>query len=307
VSVQRETVRDLETENVRVSARNSENFENSAPSVVPTAGNKSVHGTNESMYNRGAAVEPRQPPRPDRVNRELARLQGFNDPGGNEGAASGTRQRRAPSRFAANTIISDSSNREFEYHFTNFVGPDWNEERQWFETTEGSTRDNPFTEGFYLDPTHPSFVPFAKTEQQTDVTLGYYLVPSAYLGYHPDEAPNIYVHQIEMPQELLFERKLSTDPDTLTWDEAMNESPEEVKKWLEAAKKEVKALKAKQTWKEVPLSTSTVKVIPGTWVFRRKRAPDGAITKMKARWVLRGDLLDVDFETNAPVVAWPPV
>jgi hypothetical protein len=28
---------------------------------------------------------------------------------------------------------------------------------------------------------------------------------------------------------------------------------------------------------------------------------------MKARWVLRGDLLDVDFETYAPVVAWPTV
>jgi hypothetical protein len=87
----------------------------------------------------------------------------------------------------------------------------------------------------------------------------------------------------------------------------MSESPEEVKRWLEAADKEVKALEDKQTWQEVPLSTSTVKVIPGTCVFRRKRAPDGSITKMKARWVLRGDLLDVDFETYAPVVAWRTV
>jgi hypothetical protein len=84
----------------------------------------------------------------------------------------------------------------------------------------------------------------------------------------------------------------------------MDESPKEVKKWLEAADKEVKALEEKETWKEVPLSTSMVKVIPGTRVFLRKRAPDGPITKIKARWVLRGDLLDADFETYAPVVAW---
>jgi hypothetical protein len=48
-------------------------------------------------------------------------------------------------------------------------------------------------------------------------------------------------------------------------------------------------------------------VIPGTWVFRRKRSPDGTITKWKARWVLRGDLQDVDFDTYASVVAWSTV
>jgi hypothetical protein len=142
---------------------------------------------------------------------------------------------------------------------------------------------------------------------QADVRLGYYQVPSAYLGYRPDEAPSIYLHRIDVPRDLLFKKKSTTDPDTPTWDEAMSESPDKVKKWLEAADKEVKALEEKQTWQEVPLSTSTVKVIPGTWVFRCKRAPDGTITKMKARWVLRGTLLDVDFETYAPVVVWPTV
>jgi hypothetical protein len=133
-------------------------------------------------------------------------------------------------------------------------------------------------------------------------------VPSAYLGYRPDKAPSIYLHRIDVPRDLLFKKKSTTYLDNITWDEVMSESPDEVKKWLETADKEVKALEEKQTWQEVPLSTSTVKFIPGTWVFRRKRALDGTITKMKASWwVLRGDLLDVDFETYAPVVAWPTV
>jgi hypothetical protein len=75
----------------------------------------------------------------------------------------------------------------------------------------------------------------------------------------------------------------------------MSEEPENVKKWLEAADKEIVQLEGKKTWDEVPLSTSTVKVIPGTWDLHRKRSPNGTITKWKARWVLRGDLQDVDF------------
>jgi hypothetical protein len=55
----------------------------------------------------------------------------------------------------------------------------------------------------------------------------------------------------------------------------MSESPEEVKKWLEVANKELKALEEKQTWQEVPLSTSTVKVIPGTWVGVERRRSFG--------------------------------
>jgi hypothetical protein len=47
-----------------------------------------------------------------------------------------------------------------------------------------------------------------------------------------------------------------------------------------------------------------------TWylgVFQRKRDPQGNITKWKARWVLRGDLQDVDFDTYASGVAWSTV
>jgi hypothetical protein len=107
----------------------------------------------------------------------------------------------------------------------------------------------------------------------------------------------------------MFNKASMSDPNTLTWEqEAMSESPENIEKWLDSAGKEIKALEGKETWEEVPLSSSTVKVIPaGTCVFRRKRDPQGNITKWKTRWVLRGDLQDVDFDTYASVVSWPIV
>eukprot|EP00980_Cylindrotheca_fusiformis_P005885 scaffold1235_cov177-Cylindrotheca_fusiformis.AAC.1 len=103
-----------------------------------------------------------------------------------------------------------------------------------------------------------------------------------------------------------FLKAAKTDPDTLSWDEAMK-IPEEVERWRAAADKEIRALEHKGTWLEVPETEATVRVIPGTWVFRRKRAPDGTITKFKARWVLRGDLQNLDMDTRADVVAWSSV
>jgi len=46
------------------------------------------------------------------------------------------------------------------------------------------------------------------------------------------------------------------------------------------------------------------KIIPGTWVFRIKRNPDGSFKKYKARYCLRGDLEDLDAETYSPVVSY---
>jgi hypothetical protein len=93
----------------------------------------------------------------------------------------------------------------------------------------------------------------------------------------------LQLHLINMPANLLFEKKSLNDPDTLTWGEAMSELAKNVSKWLAAADKKIKALEEKETWNEVPQSEATIKVIPGIWVFRRKRAPNGTITKWKSR------------------------
>jgi hypothetical protein len=39
-------------------------------------------------------------------------------------------------------------------------------------------------------------------------------------------------------------------------------------------------------------------VIKSTWVFRRKRQPNGEIYKLKARFVVRGDLQGLDDTQN---------
>ena len=55
------------------------------------------------------------------------------------------------------------------------------------------------------------------------------------------------------------------------------------------------------------ISEAKTRILPGTWVFRRKRTPDGTISKYKARYCVRGDLQEVIQDTFAPVVAWSTV
>jgi len=82
---------------------------------------------------------------------------------------------------------------------------------------------------------------------------------------------------------------------------------DEMSRWMEAAQKEIASLEEKGTWDEVDQSEAKTKILPGTWVFRRKRTPDGEISKYKARYCVRGDLQEGDFDTFAPVVAWTTV
>jgi hypothetical protein len=96
------------------------------------------------------------------------------------------------------------------------------------------------------------------------------------------------------------------DPDTLSWDQAMADV-ENLDKWMEAALKEISSLEAHGTWIVDEQANATSKILPGTWVFRRKRAPDGTITKYKARYCVRGDLQTEYHETYAPVVSWSTI
>ena len=69
-------------------------------------------------------------------------------------------------------------------------------------------------------------------------------------------------------------------------------------------------MEAKGCWVECLRSEAEQngqKVIPCTWVFRVKRNPAGDIIKFKARICLQGDLMKVDAESYAPVVAWSTI
>ena len=98
----------------------------------------------------------------------------------------------------------------------------------------------------------------------------------------------------------------SSDPDTLSFEEAMNDK-ENLVEWQKASNAEIVSLEKNGTWKEVPISQAVTRILPGTWVFRRKRTPDGAVSKYKARYCVRGDLQETEVETFAPVVAWSTV
>ena len=98
--------------------------------------------------------------------------------------------------------------------------------------------------------------------------------------------------------------KAVKDPDTLTYDEAMQDA--DCHHWIDAAIKEIDELSEHGTWSEELIESvpDHLVVIPGTWVFRRKRNPDGTFKKFKARYCLRGDLENTDVETYSPVVSY---
>jgi hypothetical protein len=104
---------------------------------------------------------------------------------------------------------------------------------------------------------------------------------------------------------VLVASKTKDHPDLFTYEEAMNS--EHKQEWMESAAKEIKSLEDLGCWEEISLEEATAKVLPGTWVFKVKRAPDGSFKKFKARYCIRGDLQEGDFETYAPVVSFSSV
>ena len=77
--------------------------------------------------------------------------------------------------------------------------------------------------------------------------------------------------------------------------------------WIQAAQNEISELEAHGSWVEVPEREARGRIVPSTWVFKVKRAPDGSIKKFKARICLRGDLMEGVSDTFSPVVAFSTV
>ena len=299
------------------------------PTALPTPRPAPIPAPQREPLEQREPTQPaKQLAKPRKPGRMLSSLQDHNLPGTKDSVIASPNGRpkratRAPAR------LSPSFNYNcFSFNFLEANLPIWNEEKQRFETHESTY--SPFNEGFKLSPDHAKYSHF-KIEQKRSSTINrlikeqtlpdhgpvrYYDLPASYLGFKPGESPKVMFHRVPTNDEqtksesyLSFFKssKTKSDPDTLNWDQAMKCDPDEVEKWLAAADKEIKALEEKKTWIEVPESEATVRVIPGTWVFRRKRAPDGTITKYKARWVLRGDLQELDLDTTAEVVAWSSV
>ena len=73
-------------------------------------------------------------------------------------------------------------------------------------------------------------------------------------------------------------------------------------KFIEAAEVEVEALEDFDCWEEIPIEMATTKILPGTWAFCIKQAPDGTLKKFKGRYCIQGYLQEGEFEMYAPVV-----
>ena len=99
------------------------------------------------------------------------------------------------------------------------------------------------------------------------------------------------------------------DRDTPTYVQAM--TGEDADEYYLAMAKEVHQLEEKQTWQIVDhTSICDANVLPGTWVFKCKRLPNGTIRKYKARFCVRGDtqVEGIDFfNMYAPAVSWPVI
>jgi hypothetical protein len=90
-----------------------------------------------------------------------------------------------------------------------------------------------------------------------------------------------------------------------------NMSSTEQEAWYDAMELEIAALLEKGAFREIDASNvpSGSQIVPSTWIFKRKRRPDGLISKLKARFCVRGDRqrLDLDESVYAPVVDWGTV
>jgi hypothetical protein len=81
--------------------------------------------------------------------------------------------------------------------------------------------------------------------------------------------------------------KASTkDPDIISYDKAMTDTDNK-EEWKKSMAQETLQLEDHGTWEQVPISDSKTKILPLTWVLRRKRSSDGEIKKLKARIWLR--------------------
>ena len=112
---------------------------------------------------------------------------------------------------------------------------------------------------------------------------------------------------VEDTHPYVFSAKVqSHDSDNPTYKDIMQLPEEERKLWDDSMVKELKSLRDLGSFKMVS-RPSDATILASTWAFRKKRYPDGALKKFKARFCVHGDLqidgLDV-FETFSPVVAW---
>jgi Reverse transcriptase (RNA-dependent DNA polymerase). len=195
------------------------------------------------------------------------------------------------------------------------------QEQMSIETQEEAPQSPPLTQAI-----PPSPVPLRRSQrhsrapQRLDVRhtseKSYYVPPSHFHDIF--SAFNCsYNTQITGPHSMMatssadwfgafMARKKADNPDVFTFHQVMQLPDKE--EWIKAAQKEISELEEHGVWEEVPLTeVGNHQIVPSTWVFRLKRAPDGTVLKRKARICLRGDLMKGFTDTYSPVVAFSTI
>ena len=219
---------------------------------------------------------PRPPPNMQNVKPKLKsnltkpglvrELRDYNSQGTKETMVTGKRERKQRELFTVNTfeqLFDDQYDKEtmvpdeIDFHMTHINIPVWDESSQTYVTSDRES----WNSNEKLTKDHPYYVAHTMTtkleQDMMDIWnfngpkgTGFYNVPGSELGYKLETEPRLELHHINVPSEVLFGKASVHDPDTLTWDEAMSESDENVKQWLEAAKRKIQALESKHAWTE---------------------------------------------------------
>ncbi|KAI2509575.1 hypothetical protein MHU86_4836 [Fragilaria crotonensis] len=133
-----------------------------------------------------------------------------------------------------------------------------------------------------------------------------------YASYHAinELHTDPFSNEIEWFHPFTLAAKASS-ADTPTLRDIQRLTPQEIDLWYEAMDIELAALRDKNTMTEIARSDVPHghQIIRSTWAFRRKRRPNGEVHKLKARFVVRGDLqiLNSSEGTYSPVVDWSTV
>ena len=161
-----------------------------------------------------------------------------------------------------------------------------------------------FLDDFHKLSHHDAFLIDSDLNTRQDSLTKQYDVLHMLCRYDFDEDLQLGTHPFA------FAAKANAE-DTPTFNEAMSSPDREG--FIEAMKKELDALDGMEAWDVVPREKAIKtgrKIIASTWVFKRKRYPDGTVKKLKARLVARGDqqVEGVDyFDSFSPVVQWSTI
>ena len=91
----------------------------------------------------------------------------------------------------------------------------------------------------------------------------------------------------DMRPDCLSAKLRKHDPDQPSFGQAM--SGEENEEYWKACEAEYDMLENKMEAWEVVDRDGTMNILPGTWAPRKKRRPDGTVSKFKSRFCVRGD------------------